>query len=422
MIEIYFSLFVFLSIIIIWIKTSNDRSLFKILFLAFFLRTFLLFIEFYVAPGTPYLSAFDSVRFHEWGIAFAEQGLATLLQPPYPSGSELYGLWVGIVYALLGFESELLARCVNVFVGVLVVSNVYHISSILWGRRLGLQNAFLASVFPLLVIYSQDLLRESFVVYFMLLGIRNYCVWYRYAKIQSLILAIVFILISAAFHIGALLSLVAIAAYNLWLAIKQILRGEIIGVFKSALAILIVGAGLAYANATGWGLSDIGGQGALEQFGVEELIEKRGSGSAAVGRATYLQGLVATTAADVVIQTPIRLIYFVLAPFPWMISSVWDSVGLIDAFFYLLILLGIYKSWPLLKRDPLKIILLLMLLAMAITFAWGVTNYGTGMRHRAKIVGLAICLAPHLWPFRKVYFNRALNRFQIMIRSRRFKH
>ncbi|MCC5935549.1 MAG: hypothetical protein LAT75_11670 [Candidatus Cyclonatronum sp.] len=416
MIEIYLMILVVISLIVFKLKAGKDRRLFNIILLAFGLRLFVLIFEFYIYPGLPYLTAPDSERFHENGIEYAQYPLSYLLFPPYPSGSELYSYWLGIVYALLGFESDLLARAVNVFLGVLTIFNVYQINQILWGRTIALQNTLLMAIFPLLVIYSQDLLRESFVVYFLSLGIRHYCSWYRNSNWVNLVLAVTAIVLSAAFHVGALLSLVAIGLYNFWYAIRQIMSGQFVGLIKSIVAILVIGLGLAYINATGWGLSDLGGEGALQEFGVEELIERRGSGSAIEGRATYLQGLTATTPTDVILQTPIRLVYFALAPFPWMIRSAWDLVGLFDSLLYFLIILGIFRSWKVIKRDPLKVILVLMIIAMALTFTWGVTNYGTGMRHRAKIVILAISLAPHLWPIRKLYYNRYIKKYEVKLK------
>ncbi len=418
---LYTALILLITMLLLHLFTSEDKVLGKILFWAFVARAGVMLFDSFVYSGLPYLTASDASRFHQMGLRFAEFGFAELIYPPYPTGSTLYAYWIGMVYSFFGTEERAVVKAFNILAGVFTVYNGYHISRLLWTRGIAIQNAWILALFPLLVVYSQNFLREAFFAYFLTLGIWYFLSWYKLGRTHHIFFSILSISLSSAFHVGALMSLLALALYNVWIFFHSFFIGKTYSAGRTIFSTLVLLGGLYFMNATGWGLPSIGGEGALQEFGVEELIEERG-GDRRTGRAAYLTGMTASSTADVVWQTPIRAVYFLFAPFPWMLNSVWDLVGLMDALFYLLILFGIYKSLPVIRQNPSRVIILLMLLGMVIMFAWGVTNYGTGMRHRAKIVTLAICVAPSLYPFRRLVFDRAKQTWNVIYTSRWFRN
>ncbi len=418
--HVYTAIILLVTLLLVRLFTNEDRALGKVLFWALVARAGIMILDSYIYPGLPYLTARDASRFHSVGLGFAEMGLAELLLPPYPTGSALYAYWIGIVYSLFGTTEQTVVKAFNVMAGVFTVYNGYHISRMLWTRNIAIQNAWILALFPLLVVYSQNFLREAFFAFFLTLGIKYFMSWYKRGRTHHIFLAILSISLSSAFHVGALMSLLALAVYNIWLFVHSLFTGQTYKAGRTVFSTVVLLAGLFYMNATGWGLPSIGGEGALQEFGVEELIEERG-GDRRTGRAAYLVGMTANNPVDVVWQTPIRAAYFLFSPFPWMMGSIWDLVGLFDALLYLSIFFGIYKSMPLIRQDPARVILLLMLIGMVITFAWGVTNYGTGMRHRAKIVTVAVCAAPYFYPFRKLVFDKARRSWQVVYTSKWFR-
>ncbi|GEM_PF-1410456 len=410
---------VLITIGLIFSFTNQDRKLQKVLFIALAFRLALMIIDTWIWPDLPYLTAADASRFQRRAVAFSQLGLSELITWPLPGGAGLFAYFMGTVYALVGSDESTIIRAINILAGVFSVYNVFHISQMLWTRKIALQNAFILALFPLLAVYAQNLLREAFVVYFLTLGIRYYVSWIKLKRIHHIALAVVGFGLSTALHMGALMALLGLGVYQVWLIMTSLAKGRIIMFLSSAVAILIVGVGLHYLNTTGWGLSTIGGEGAISEFGVEELIIERG-GEDRKGRASYLQGLGASNPVDVIWQTPLRGVYFLFAPMPWMIGSIWDVVGLIDGLLYFLVFFGIYKSFPVIRKDPAALALLVMLLGMIVAFAWGVTNYGTGMRHRAKIISLAICLTPYLFPLRKLVQSKVKKGLEVVYTSKLF--
>ena len=88
------------------------------------------------------------------------------------------------------------------------------------------------------------------------------------------------------------------------------------------------------------------------------------------------------------LQTPVRMIYFFYTPFVWMISTAADIVGLFDALLYIFLSIYAFKGLAYLwcKDKLLFWAIVSILLVFLVVFAWGTSNYGTAIRHRQKIV------------------------------------
>mgnify|MGYP001455787764 CR=1 FL=1 len=96
---------------------------------------------------------------------------------------------------------------------------------------------------------------------------------------------------------------------------------------------------------------------------------------------------------DVVVKGPIRVLYFLFAPFPWMIRDVVDLLGLIDSCLYAYFIMIMWRMRHTIKQDFPTLSLAIALIAIVFVFGLAVGNYGTAIRHRAKIVVIPIVLA-----------------------------
>lgn len=98
---------------------------------------------------------------------------------------------------------------------------------------------------------------------------------------------------------------------------------------------------------------------------------------------------------DLVINTPIRIIYYLFSPMPWN----WRGIKDIIAFFFssLYYFFGIILAVRSIKKynfpnKNLVVALLLVMFFSYIIFSWGVKNAGTAMRHRDKFVTIYVLL------------------------------
>ena len=116
------------------------------------------------------------------------------------------------------------------------------------------------------------------------------------------------------------------------------------------------------------------------------------------GTASYPEWLNSNTISDLVLKTPLKILYFTYSPFPWDVKKTSHLIGLTDGIFYLylsyLILLNKKNIW----RDPRSRVILLILLAYIVVYSIAIGNFGTGVRHRSKFVAIFILLAAPLLP------------------------
>jgi len=115
----------------------------------------------------------------------------------------------------------------------------------------------------------------------------------------------------------------------------------------------------------------------------------------AVGRGAYLAGYYPGSTVDIVLQTPVRVIYFLFMPFPWKVSGLADFIGFIDVFLYAILIVYTAKAFRNLDKYGRFILLTILSVALVeiVVFAWGTSNFGTAIRHRQKVVCLLITMA-----------------------------
>lgn len=95
---------------------------------------------------------------HGWGVShYAPGGGPTAFRPP------LYPLFLAGVYKVFGVHVTL-ARLSGACLGALAVVLLVALTSMLWGRRIGLVAGMLAAVFPPLVMASTALMSEALAV------------------------------------------------------------------------------------------------------------------------------------------------------------------------------------------------------------------------------------------------------------------
>lgn len=388
----------------IFIVSANDRALGRALYTALFVRMGVLLFSNYIYRF-PYSVSPDSSRFDRVASNISYRSLGELWST-IPSGSDLYIRFVASVYSFFGMTDWFVTRSINVLLGIVIVYCIFAISRQLWARGVAIQNVWFAAFIPTLIIYAQIPNREAMIVSFFTLGLLCIVLYHRRGNLIYLAAGVASIGVSSGFHEGMLMAIVGMALYTVIIFINSLFRGEILNAGSFAFSMVIIIVGLSYLYSIGFGLEDtyIGQEG----FDIETFVEGRQDRKGTESRAAYLQGVEPTTPAGAIGFTPVRVIYFLFAPFPWMVTSLWDIIGLIDSFIYFILVFGIWKSWPLIRKDPAKATLLTILVLLLATFAWGTQNYGTAMRHRAKMLPMMICLAGYVWYYRKIYYDRTL--------------
>jgi hypothetical protein len=123
------------------------------------------------------------------------------------------------------------------------------------------------------------------------------------------------------------------------------------------------------------------------------------------GGAAYPQWLMPNDFVDLFTLTIPRIVYLFFSPLPWDIRTMNQLLGLIDSGLYVYLFYNIYKLLKL-KDKPLNLSSIFVILGFIfVVYSWGVSNYGTGLRHRAKFVPVLIALAAVNLPKIKIRDN-----------------
>lgn len=355
-----------------------------VLLAAFTVRAVAALFHNYVAPLPD--SQTDALAFERIGWEWAQGGLAGTLDH-FTTGAYIYSWLISILYTLTD-RSPLMIQGINVLFGSLIVWNIYRLAQTLWGNYIALRISWIAALVPTLILYSSITLREVAVVYPLTLGLIYLASWRRNQRVLHLSISLIAFAASIAFHTVVLAAFVAVAILvtGRWLNAMVVGRGETF--LKYSLGLLVGSLVLGAIVLSGWGLEKAGGS--IEGFSFDKLANEQEIYTR--GRSAYPEALIARSPWDLVWQTPIRAVYFLFAPFPWMVRSPPDVFGLLDAWMYMIIAIFIYRSRHFIRASPAARAVFLVFLGMLLVLALGVSNYGAAVRHRAKLIPIELSL------------------------------
>jgi hypothetical protein len=336
-------------------------------------------VYFYPLPGNS-----DGPGWDYWAVYYARDGLAGTFEY-IGTGHQLYKWLMSVLYALFG-HSRLMVQGINVLLGTLIIANTWRLAKQLGSGDRGCRvTAWTVAVFPSMIFFSSALLREAVVTYPLTLAALALVNWYTDRRPMQLLGAFVALLASMAFHSGgaAVLLFAGLWLGGSWLREAATLRFRNFG--RNTIALLLGLGVLAVVFSSGFGMQKFNG---LETGDMAVLGERQDGFSR--GRAVYLSDLRANSPAELVWQSPIRLTYFLFAPFPWMVAEVSDVFGLVDSALFFYLVARVVRRRKGLALRPATVLALGVFAAMAVVFALGVSNYGTALRHRNKMLPLLL--------------------------------
>lgn len=304
------------------------------------------------------------------------------------SAAYIYSKVIGVIYFISG-RVPLLVQFVDVVLGVFIVYYVYKIIIELGATRRSAQiGSVITALFPTLCLYSAITLRENFISFFAIVSVFYFFKWLNSGTVSKLVLAVAFLLLSSVLNGAMIVIGVVYAIFFIFYEPKikkwrLMSKQSLLGVFIVTLGIILFSFFL---------MNKIPSD--LRLVFSPDYMGGRVT-KAARGGAAYLVGFTPNSILDIIIQTPVRIVHFLFAPFLWMISSLGQILGLIGALMYLVLVFYSIRGFKYLKKynNPAFWAVALMLLIMIATFAWGTSNFGTAIRHRQKIVWLIIVVS-----------------------------
>jgi 4-amino-4-deoxy-L-arabinose transferase-like glycosyltransferase len=350
--------------------------------------------NFYIAPLPD--STADAERFERIAWLWAQDGFGEALGGYTGPHSYFISWLLSLLYSVAG-RSLLLAQSVSVLFGMGGVFLTWRLALELWGERAAIKAAWVAALFPTLILYSALTMREAYVVFFLLLGLLGVARWAR-GKGTRAVLTALFGFVMAGFFHGAMF--VAVGAFLLVLAMHharrkyQSLRQWRLSLVSMAVLLALLGTGTWYIT-SGHSVPKLGSFSQLTD--VDRLANRLPRYSK--DTASYPDWVVPGSPAEVFWKAPARVAYFLFSPFPWDVRYPRHLIGFADGLLYMVLAVLLWRNRKAVWADPAARAVFLVLVPLILVFGVAVGNFGTGLRHRSKMVAGLIVLAAPMLPY-----------------------
>ena len=372
-------------------------SISKILYVALFIRIFILLFGHYIAPLPD--STADSQSFEGGAWDYGKDGFLSIFN--YYRGADPYfiSFFISIPYSLFG-RSILMAQSISLLFGMGSIFLGWMLAKKLWNNRVANTVGWTIALFPSLVLYSVLIMREVYICFFLLLALHGIVDWIRTDRLKSIILATVGFIGATFFHGGMFIGLIAFVAIVGIVSLKRLIKSLIS--FRINLKVLIF-LSLTIFSSVLYQSKTISIPYINRATGIDSILQK--TNISTKGTASWPKWTIATTPTELLYKSPIRSIYFLFSPFPWDVKATKHLIGLFDAFLYICLTFLILRNLKVIWRDPVLRVILIILVCYIFVFGIGVGNFGTGIRHRSKFTVMFILLAAPLLK-RLIFFKK----------------
>jgi len=379
--------FVSLGLVLLLGLSLKHKMLAIILSVAYVLRVTLVYYDVYVSDLPA--SGEDTLLFDYWATYWIIDSPTQIFENVY-LGSRFYGWFVSLVYSAFD-ESRFVAQWCNALLACLAIRYFYLTARLLYAPRLARNLTFIFAFWPTYVLFSSVLLRESFIVFSLAAGIFFLVRWQFTSQPVDLVFTGLTFTLGAAMHSGVILALVALPVVVLYSGFgARNKQGGRRRNSRGGKGILVVLATIVMwvVLSSGIGLQKFSRSEDLTASSVVDIQR-----NSARDRTAYLGDVQGTSYFQLILQTPQRVIYFFLKPFPWDVQNFSDIIGLLDAllYFYLLVIIILRLKGRTFTRNEMLVLGIGVLIAF--TFALATSNYGTAIRHRMKVLPVLALMA-----------------------------
>ena len=387
--KMFGSIFVFLIAgVTIWL-TQKYKEIAWAIAIAFIFRISAALINLYVVTLPD--GGVDATGFEYFSWAWGKDGLIVAYSHFFEKGLPWTYSNVGsLFYAIFG-RDPLILQSISVIAGVYCVVLVWKLSIQVWGSQsFAKTSAWLVAIYPILILYSSLTMREVFITLLITYGLLHVILWSQTIKIKHAFIALMAFSLQILLHpgmaMGGVLFIGLLFLYNLKLVYTSLTNNSRLDAQSILIIIVCLSCGLyIYTFATSLTFPY------YSWLNMDNLILR--ASLMYNGDAAYPSWLIADTPIQFMLLAVPKLFYFLFSPFPWDISKFKHIIGFLDGVVYLILFISIFSYSKYIKSNPRALILLLFLIFLSILFSIAVGNFGTGLRHRSKLLPIIIILA-----------------------------
>ena len=305
-----------------------------------------------------------------------------------------YSFYIGQIYKYIGLQ-PITAQYLNVFFAIYSIVLLYKILCMFDVSAKNKKTAVaLACFLPNSMMILSFFLQESVIAFCIILTLYLYTKWWFTGNYFYFFLSFIPSALGAMLHSGAIVPVVAIVATFAFIGNREhklkITPLATVGALLISLIVLLY-----ISSNSGTLFSKIGGS-----LSADNVVQNAGK-TDRISDADYFIGIKGLpSVVDLIVNSPIRMLYFLASPVPWMWRGVNDVIAFFgSSLFYLIVFVNAVKLIR--YRNGINkensmwayfFVLIIMVLFATFMFGWGVSNSGTALRHREKFTFVFIIL------------------------------
>lgn len=313
---------------------------------------------------------------------------------------------VAVIYLFVG-RNMLAAQSVCGVIGAATAPIGYFCTKKIFNnRQASITAALLIALFPALVIWSSQLLKDGIMVFLLVLSmtlVLQLQEKFDYIKLALLIFSL-FAIISLRFYIFYMVAIAISSSFIIGMGTTSQ------SVAKRTVIVLLLGFALAYIGVLRSANDE------FEQFGSLEKIQVS-RGDLARSDSGFGENVDVSTTSGAISALPIGFIYLMLAPFPWQVKSLRATLTVPDILLWWssipFLIIGLWFTVKHRLRKAIPILVFTVLLTLGYSLFQG--NVGTAYRQRTQIQVFLFIFVAVGWTLRKEKReNRVLQRKERM--------
>lgn len=385
-----FSFIIIVTLVLFFVLFMKYTQFIVIIFAGFIVRLAMVLID--LSQGGPTIphSGEDTENFYDTATLISEK--LSLLGESVYGGT--YSKMLGMIFYIYG-DDRLFVQFLNVLftiTAILIVIQIFRMLKV----PVHVQVILVAvmTFFPHSLIFSSILLREAAISLMVVLSLYCFVRWFTKRETISGVLSVVLILLGAAFHSAILGILIGyLFGFIFYQHEKRDFRFTVQSVVPFSLFALVTAYVLVFPGVvSGWAIFNKFDQVFNNDGNVYEAF------TSTRGETAYLTGIEINNLFQLLLFSPIKLIYFISSPMPWSVRNFNDLISFfLDAVFYLITLAIFIRYFSAIRQRPILAILLLIIFTGWFIFGLGISNAGTALRHRFKLFYVIIVALGVIW-------------------------
>lgn len=385
-----FSFIIFTVIVLFFVLLINYTKFIVIIYTSFLVRMTMMFVDASEGESVIPHSGDDTENFYNTAIEVSNN--LSLLNESIYGGT--YSKFLGLIFHLYG-DDRLFTQFLNIIItisAILIIIKVF--------RMLGIRDdiqiymVVMMSFFPHSLIFSSILLRESIISLMVVLSLYFFIRWFTQRERTGAVLSVAFVLIGAMFHTAIISILLGyLFGFIFYRHETNTFRFSVESVVPFSLFAMIMSYLLIFPDV----ISTLPIFNKVEQV-LDDSSNVYEEVTSARGDTAYLGGLEINNLFQLILFSPLKMVYFIGSPMPWAISNFNELISFfLDAVFHFAAAGFFITYFNTIRKQPLLMILLISIFAGWFIFGLGVSNAGTALRHRFKLFYIIILLFGLIW-------------------------